>query len=45
MLHTSSVAKLPKFDSIKRTIRNHENKDEETVGNTTSAAEIRLNIW
>ena len=32
----------PKFESIKRTIRNHKSADEETFGHPTSAAEIQI---
>eukprot|EP00800_Vazella_pourtalesii_P013145 TRINITY_DN3097_c0_g1_i1.p1 TRINITY_DN3097_c0_g1~~TRINITY_DN3097_c0_g1_i1.p1 ORF type:complete len:105 (-),score=6.15 TRINITY_DN3097_c0_g1_i1:102-416(-) len=41
-LHPCSIAKLPEFQSIKQTIRNHKSADEETFGNTTSAAEIQI---
>ena len=36
----SSVAQLPKLESVKRTIRTHKSRSEENCGNPTCAAEI-----
>ena len=37
---TESINKLPKLDSVKRTIRNYKSIHEENVGNSSSCADI-----
>ena len=37
---TETINKLPKLDSVKRTIRNYKSIDEENVGNPSSCADI-----
>ena len=41
-LHPSSIVKLPQFASVKRTIRNHKNTDDEDFKTQTCAADVEI---